>query len=273
LGAHTTSSPITITVNAPNNQPPSVYISSSTTNIILTAPGNISLNAQASDADGSISKVEFFNGTTLVSTDLTAPYDVAFSNLAVGTYSITAKATDNLGASTTSGVITITVNPANNTCSGIAQYVENGGYAPGAKVKNSGTRYECKPWPYSGWCNGAAWAYAPGTGLYWQDAWIALGACAARSADHGAINESALSNAPNPFTAMTTIDIIVQEAGPVSVKVYDKTGQLIIVLADGYMSSGSHALVLDGSNLASDLYIVKYESNNQVITRKVMKGQ
>ncbi|HYC83620.1 MAG TPA: hypothetical protein VEB86_00300, partial [Chryseosolibacter sp.] len=45
------------------------------------------------------------------------------------------------------------------------------------RVKNAGNSYECKPHPYTGWCNGAAWAYAPGTGTYWQDAWILKGPC------------------------------------------------------------------------------------------------
>nr|WP_086938220.1 immunoglobulin-like domain-containing protein [Thaumasiovibrio occultus] len=32
--------------------------------------------------------------------------------------------------------------------------------------------YECKPWPYTGWC--ASDSYAPGDSLYWQDAWTQL---------------------------------------------------------------------------------------------------
>jgi hypothetical protein len=34
-----------------------------------------------------------------------------------------------------------------------------------------GKLYTCKPYPYTGWCNGAGFAYAPGTGSAWQDAW------------------------------------------------------------------------------------------------------
>ena len=36
-----------------------------------------------------------------------------------------------------------------------------------------GKVYECKPFPFSGWCTIPAWQYAPGTGPNWQDAWIA----------------------------------------------------------------------------------------------------
>jgi hypothetical protein len=36
--------------------------------------------------------------------------------------------------------------------------------------------YECKPYPYSGWC-GVSTAYAPGSGYAWTDAWTLVGPC------------------------------------------------------------------------------------------------
>jgi hypothetical protein len=84
----------------------------------------------------------------------------------------------NAGGCNSSLTFTITVTGGTTGgCTGVAQYVENGGYVAGSNVKNAGNRYECKPYPYSGWCNGAAWAYAPGTGTYWQDAWILKSSC------------------------------------------------------------------------------------------------
>ncbi|WP_454780542.1 lytic polysaccharide monooxygenase [Legionella sp. WA2022007384] len=35
-------------------------------------------------------------------------------------------------------------------------------------------RYQCKPWPYSGWCTQAPLYYEPGVGLAWKDAWNLL---------------------------------------------------------------------------------------------------
>ena len=58
-------------------------------------------NATASDVDGTVSRVDFTLGTLTVS-DTTAPYSATFSNLAAGTYMLTAKATDNQGAVGTS---------------------------------------------------------------------------------------------------------------------------------------------------------------------------
>jgi hypothetical protein len=106
-----------VTVNPAPNIPPTVSITNPADGAVFTAPANVAINATAADTDGSISKVEFYNGTTLIDTDTTAPYSASLSNLAVGTYSLTARAFDNSGASTTSAAISITVNNALPTVS------------------------------------------------------------------------------------------------------------------------------------------------------------
>lgn len=48
-----------------------------------------------------------------------------------------------------------------------------GSYGPGTVVRDgAGVRYECRPFPASGWCNQAPAAYAPGVGYAWADAWL-----------------------------------------------------------------------------------------------------
>lgn len=51
-----------------------------------------------------------------------------------------------------------------------------GAYVAGTVVLGSDNQlYQCRPWPYSGWCNIASdLYYAPGSGLAWQDAWTHL---------------------------------------------------------------------------------------------------
>lgn len=44
-------------------------------------------------------------------------------------------------------------------------------YKAGDKVSNNGNTYQCKPWPYSGWCSGSPAAYEPGVGRAWDAAW------------------------------------------------------------------------------------------------------
>jgi uncharacterized repeat protein (TIGR01451 family) len=106
LGRTTVSSPVGITVN----NPPNISITTSSNQDVPTSPAQITINADASDADGTISKVDFYQGTTLLATDVTSPYAYTWSNVAAGNYSITAKATDSLGAVTTSNTISLSVN-------------------------------------------------------------------------------------------------------------------------------------------------------------------
>jgi RHS repeat-associated protein len=108
LGAQTTSAAVPITVNAP----PTVSLSSPAQNASFTAPANITLTADAADADGTVTSVEFYQGTTLITTLGTAPYTFTWTNVPQGAYVLTAKATDDRGAVTTSAPVNITVGAA-----------------------------------------------------------------------------------------------------------------------------------------------------------------
>lgn len=94
----------------PTNQAPNVTLTGPTNGATYTAPATVNLMATASDADGSVSKVEFYNGATKLGEDLSAPYTFTWNNVAAGTYSLSARVTDNVGAIGTSGNVTITVN-------------------------------------------------------------------------------------------------------------------------------------------------------------------
>jgi hypothetical protein len=112
----TTSAAVSVTVNAPNNQTPTVSITSPANNATFTAPASINITATAADADGSVAKVDFYNGTTLLGTDATSPYSFSWGNVAAGTYSLTARATDNGNAVTTSAAVSVTVNNVSVSC-------------------------------------------------------------------------------------------------------------------------------------------------------------
>jgi hypothetical protein len=96
-------------VKTPANVAPAVSITSPANGASFTAPANIVIAAGASDTDGTISKVEFFNGANLLGTDASAPYGLAWNSVAAGSYALTARATDNAGAVTTSSTVSITV--------------------------------------------------------------------------------------------------------------------------------------------------------------------
>lgn len=90
----------------PVNVAPSVQITNTQTTL---NEGLVTITAVSSDPDGTISKVEFFNGSNKIGEDLASPYSITW-NAAKGTHIITAKATDNQGASTTSMAVTFTIN-------------------------------------------------------------------------------------------------------------------------------------------------------------------
>lgn len=89
----------------PSNQAPSVGVTSPVSGSTSTAPASVTLSASASDPDGSITKVEFFQGGNLLATVTTTPYAFQWNNVSAGSYSITARATDNSGAVTVSSAV------------------------------------------------------------------------------------------------------------------------------------------------------------------------
>jgi chitodextrinase len=109
-GATTTSAAHSVTVNAPN-LPPSVSLTAPANGATYTAPATITLDATASDSDGTIAQVDFYHGTTLIASDTTNPFSVTWSNVAVGSYVLTARARDNAGSVSTSPPVSVTVAP------------------------------------------------------------------------------------------------------------------------------------------------------------------
>ena len=88
---------------------PTVSISSPADGSKYTAPASISITANALDSDGTVSKVEFFQGSTLLGSVTGSPYSFTWNNVSAGNYSLTARATDNSGAATMSSPVSVTV--------------------------------------------------------------------------------------------------------------------------------------------------------------------
>ncbi len=95
------------------NALPTVSISSPANNASFAVGSTITITANAADGDGTISKVEFYNGSALLGQDATSPYSFTWANAATGSYPLTAKAYDNLNASAQSSVVTISVGNGN----------------------------------------------------------------------------------------------------------------------------------------------------------------
>ena len=107
-GATATSATVTVTVAA-TNAAPAVSMTSPSSGATFLAPASVAFAATASDSDGTIQRVDFYAGSTLIASDTTSPYSFTWLNVAAGVYSVAAVARDNLGATTLSPSRNITV--------------------------------------------------------------------------------------------------------------------------------------------------------------------
>jgi hypothetical protein len=132
---------------------PSVRLTSPTNNARFNAPATIGIAAEASDNDGTIRQVAFYQGATLLGVDSVRPYTFSWRNVAVGTYTLTAQATDNSGLSKTSIPLTVYVQAANTN--GYCETAFNSDYEYRAVTLNGVVTFTFHPLsPITG-CNNA----------------------------------------------------------------------------------------------------------------------
>jgi hypothetical protein len=117
-----------------SNQAPYVKLTSPSADAVFTAPATFSVVAEASDADGTIARVDFYAGSNLIGSDLTSPYAVSWSNVPAGSYALTAVARDSGGATTVSSTVAVSVRsstmptraaftPSSNHATAVDRYV------------------------------------------------------------------------------------------------------------------------------------------------------
>ncbi|WP_146052790.1 Ig-like domain-containing protein [Aquimarina sp. I32.4] len=162
-----TSAVVSVTVTTGGPTPPIVSITSPINNQSITQGQTISIKASASDFDGSVSKVEFFQGNTKLGEDTTSPYSYSWTNAPVGSYNLTVVATDNENATTTSTGVSITViTTGGGSCDGVANWAPYPSiYNQGDRAVYQGTLYEAQ--------TGPLWV-TPGSGEHW---WKTIGTC------------------------------------------------------------------------------------------------
>ena len=71
-------------VSVQGNSLPAVTLTQPADGATFSAPATVNLSATASDTDGTVTKIEFFNGTTKLGEDTTAPYSFTWSSVAGG---------------------------------------------------------------------------------------------------------------------------------------------------------------------------------------------
>lgn len=126
----------TIDTGSGGNTPPTVSITSPSDGSSFDAGTVISVDASASDSDGSVSRVEFFADGNSIGVDTSAPYAVNWT-VALGMTDLTVVATDNESATTTSSAVSVT----GNSTGGAATLVRVAAISTGTASAGQGNKF------------------------------------------------------------------------------------------------------------------------------------
>ncbi|RPI15951.1 MAG: T9SS C-terminal target domain-containing protein [Ignavibacteriae bacterium] len=77
-------------------------------------------------------------------------------------------------------------------------------------------------------------------------------------------------NFPNPFNPVTHFDIDVKEQGNVKLNIYNQLGQLVAILVDKKLSTGTYRITWDAGSYSSGVYFYTLVANDYVITKKML---
>jgi endo-1,3(4)-beta-glucanase len=132
-GSYTSFDEMLVIVQETSNAIPVVNITSPTNNSSFSQGTAINITASASDLDGSIAKVEFYDGETKIGEDTTSPFSFSWNGASVGNHSLKAIATDNEGATATSSIISISVQEVKK-CVETSNVAQQGSFSTGYKA-------------------------------------------------------------------------------------------------------------------------------------------
>jgi hypothetical protein len=135
------------TPGSAGNLPPTVNLSAPVQNTMLATPATVNVAANVADADGVITRVEFYRNSTLIATVTTPSSGNASSgiwtyndvNVPVGTHSYTARAYDNASPSafSTSAAMQVSVTAAGAGSMNVAAQA-NGAVASASSLRSAG---------------------------------------------------------------------------------------------------------------------------------------
>ncbi len=269
----------------PVNEKPLIAISSPAKNQTSLAPATIIIDAAAFDPDGTVAKVDFFMGSTLLGTDYSAPYNFVWNNVSAGTYNIVGKVTDNQGEYSYDVIygIVVTNSAANIIGSVCGSNNATLTYEVSPSKKANATGFN---WWYTGSSNGiipisgnaskvnlyTGSNFSSGqvcVGINYNGApWYAnycvnVDKCSSARVGEFEADVSKAISYPNPFTSETVIQIPVTTAAA-EVQVYDANGVLML----SEKSTGEFRF---GNDFESGIYLVKISYDGKSETIKVMK--
>lgn len=242
---------------------------------------DITIVVDASDPDGTLSKVEFYNGATKLGEDSTIPYSFTIPFAVTGSYIFTAVATDNVGATTTSSEINVAVT-ATQTYTLTTSAVGNGfvSYNPSGGVYEAGTLVYLTAKPDDGnlfdhW-SGDVTGTSPQTTII-MDADKSVTAHFSEeevtlSVDPNAIEASnrEMIVYPNPIHSKATIEYKVKKPALVELTIFNVSGQKIVNLVNELQNAGTQKVEWTPDNLPNGLYIAKLRIGNETKTQRLI---
>lgn len=254
------------------NQPPAVSITAPASGSAFNAPATINISADASDSDGTVSQVEFFNGNNSLGIDNVSPYSISWTNVAAGSYTITARATDNQGAITSSAPISITVNGSGGgNCNNVPTYAGYPKvYRTGDKAVYNNRLWECL---VDGLFN-----VPPSTAYYWW--WKDLGACtgsipAAAAIVNNTADDAPLIAYPNPVAGSELqLKVAGQPGTIVLIEIFDvKGGQPLLRQTQTISAKGSQPIRVDISRIPAGSWLLKvsHTASGKTNTTKIIR--
>ena len=213
--------------------------------------------------------MEFYQGSTKLGEDATAPYSFSWTGVAAGTYSLTAKAHAN-GQTTTSAAVSVTVNaPAGGTCGGVPAWSATTIYAnPGNRVTYGGRLFENMFWTQN---------QMPKLPYVQGDPWKDLGPCgpARLAAEFVAVSaeqpaELAVSVFPNPAANAITVELSNLNGGELTLHLTNAAGA--VLRTHRFMpTEPSLRTELPVQALPTGLYVLSAAQDGWRATKKFLK--
>jgi hypothetical protein len=252
----------------------------STTRGTFSAPSNIILTADASDADGSVSKVEFFVNGIKIGDVSDFPYSFLWNNVAVGTYRVTAKATDNAGLTSVSAPMEIIVNKPNiPPIVQLTSPVQNKSFSDPATISLSAdaTAFDSEIVKVE-FFDGTTKLGEDATMPYefkWSNVTIGTYNLTAKVTDtHGltatseivitkVVENSKIKIYPNPVTTTTTIEFSLPREAYAELQLFNAQGKLISTPFKGVVRANEVQQVkFDASGLSKGMYFFRLIYND-----------
>jgi len=242
---------------------------------------DITIVVDASDPDGTLSKVEFYNGATKLGEDSTTPYSFTIPFAVTGSYIFTAVATDNVGATTTSSEINVAVT-ATQTYTLTTSAVGNGfvSYNPSGGVYEAGTLVYLTAKPDDGnlfdyWSGDVTGTSAQTTII--MDADKSVTAHFSEEEVTLSVDPNVLEASnhemivyPNPIHSKATIEYKVKKPALVELTIFNVSGQKIVNLVNELQNAGVRKVEWTPDHLPNGLYFAKLRIGSETKTRRLI---